>query len=414
MINVIANLILPDKTKWFDTDFYKDFKRPNRGRIVSNSTNIQANIIPELRKWLPEGSYHTEKRGKIYESYWRIGDCEFDIMTYEQDADEFESVTLNWIVFDEPPPYKIYAASVARFRFGGVMMMFMTPLSNSAWIYDELILKEGVQKGVVYAEVEDNCKQHGTRGILEHVNIERMLNEYSDDEREARAKGRFMHLAGLVYKEYNEKVHRIKPFKITDNYSVYCALDPHPRTPHAVMWLAVDHQSTKFIINELFTEGSPSDLAGKIKAKEFEMDIEPVQRIIDPMALVKDQTKEVPILQEQLANEGLYFEPASKDLSTGILRVKQALRYDKEDINLTKPPELFIFNNCTRTDWEFKRYIWDEWSVRMQEQRNAKSKPRDKDDHMMECLYRLLLLEPEHLIFNDNDVKIDVNSITGY
>jgi len=410
MCNIIASYANPGHNKYFNIE-----KRKTRGRIVSTKTNIQENIIPELQKWLFKGQYKTEKAGKVFESRWHTEWTDFDIMTYEQDPQEFESVTLDWIVFDEPPPYKIYAASVARFRFGGIIMMFMTPLSDSAWIYDELMLNDATQKGVVYAEVEDNCIEHGIRGILRHDDIERMIAEYTDDEREARTKGRFMHLAGLVYKEYNEKVHRIEPFDIPDDWTLYCALDPHPRTPHAVMWMAVDPQGTKYVVDELFCEGSPEVLAAKIKVKEHELGLKVRQRIIDPMAFVKDQTKDVPILQQQLASLGLYFLPASKDLSTGILRVKQALQYGQENGIITKSPEVFFFRTCTRTDYEFKRYVWDEWSVKMQEQRNAKSKPKDKDDHMMECLYRLLMLEPKYIPPDfDEEIISTTNKFTGY
>lgn len=414
--NIIANLTCSIYNNFFKISFFENFKKPNRGRIVSTGTNISENIVPELKKWLPKGQYTTSKGGKLFESKWKINNSSFDIMTYEQDSAEFESVTLDWVWFDEPPPYKIFAATVARFRFGGVIYITMTPLSDAAWIYDEIVLNEAKQKSVIYANIEENCKEHGIRGILEHSNIEQMIAEYTDDEKEARTTGKFMHLKGLVYKEYNEKVHFIKPFKIGTNYSVYCALDPHPRTPHAVMWLAVDNQGTKYIIDELFTEGAPDELAGKIKAKENEMGIVPRYRIIDPMALVKDQTKNVPILQDQLNSLGLYFHPASKDLTVGILRVKQALHFGMEDCIVTKSPELYIFNNCQRTDWEFKRYTWDEWSPRMREQKTAKLKPKDKDDHMMENLYRLLLLEPKFIPpeSDDGEMYMDINTITGY
>lgn len=416
MANVIAHMTCPIYNKWFDTDFFRNSPKSSRGRIVSTGTNIQANIVPELKKWFPKGQWTTSKGGKVFESQWKVNDHSFDIMTYEQDPAEFESVTLDWIWFDEPPPYKIYAASVARFRFGGTIYITMTPLSDSAWIYDELILDEKTKKTVTYAEVEDNCKKHGTRGILEHDNIEQMIAEYTEDEREARTKGRFMHLAGLVYKSYQQRVHWIEPFNLNPgHHTVYCALDPHPRTPHAVMWLAVDRNGTKYIVDELFTTGSPEEMVALIRAKEQEKGWNIRMRIIDPMAYVPDQNKDMPILQEQLAKLGLYFEKASKDLSSGILRVQQALSYGVEDSIIVKAPELYVFNTCTRTDWEFKRYIWDEWSPIMQDRRQPKKKPRDKDDHMMECLYRLMLLEPRYLDpTTESPVMFETNEFTGY
>lgn len=415
MVNVIANLTAPPRhtNQWFTT--YRDFKRPNRGRIVSTNTNIQQNIIPELKKWLPAGKWSCEKRGKAYEAYWKVGDCEFDIMTYEQDEAEFESVTLDWLLFDEPPPYRIYAASVARFRFGGFIGIFMTPLSDAAWLYDELILKDnGARVRVTYAEVEDNCKQHGVRGILDHSHIEQMIAQYTDDEKEARTKGRFMHLRGLIYKDYGQ-IHRIKPFALSPElYTIYMALDPHPRTPHACLWMAVDHNGTKFVIDELFTACNTDELAAKILALESSKGYNVVRRIIDPMAFVKDQTKDVPILQEQLSLKGLYFEAASKDLTAGILRVQQSLQYGIKDGVITKSPELYVFDTCSRTEYEFKRYVWDEWSPAMSEKRNPRSTPRDRDDHMMECLYRLLLLEMTHMYRVHDDITIPANPFSGY
>lgn len=414
MVNVIANLVASERhtNKWFPV--YKGVRRPNRGRIVSTNTNIQANIVPELKKWLPRGKYTAEKRGKAYEAHWKVGDCEFDIMTYEQDEGEFESVTLDWCLFDEPPPYRIYAATVARFRKGGFIGIFMTPLSDAAWLYDELILKSNDAVKVVYASVEDNCKVHGIRGVLEHKDIEMMISQYTDDEKEARVSGKFMHLRGIIYKEYAPEVHRIPPFKIDSNYSVYMALDPHPRTPHACMWMAVDSNGTKFVIDELFTTGDPTELSAKIIAIESSKGYNVVRRIIDPMAFVKDQTKDMPVLQEQLAAKGLFFEAASKDLSTGILRVQQALKFGREDGKVIKTPELYIFDHCQRVDWEFKRYVWSEWSAAMNESRNPRGKPKDKDDHMMECLYRLLLLEPVYFYMNTSTPNVPTNSFTGY
>lgn len=414
MVNVIANLTASTRhiSPWFKN--FTGFKTPNRGRIVSTNTNIQANIVPELKKWLPAGKFIAEKRGKAYESYWKVGDCEFDIMTYEQDEGEFESVTLDWCLFDEPPPYRIYAATVARFRKGGFIGIFMTPLSDAAWLYDELILKTNDDVKVVYANVEDNCIEHGIRGVLEHRHIEKMIAQYTDDERDARVSGKFMHLRGIIYKDYEPGVHRIASFPISGNYTIYMALDPHPRTPHACMWMAVDPHGTKFVIDELFTTGGPEELSAKILAIESSKGYNIARRIIDPMAFVKDQTKDVPVLQEQLAAKGLYFEAASKDLSTGILRVQQSLKYGKEDGVIIKPPELYVVDTCSRVDWEFKRYVWSEWSPSMSENKSPRSHPKDKDDHMMECLYRLLLLEPTYIYMNSSTPNVPVNSFTGY
>src|SRR3990167_10906993 len=107
------------------------------------------------------------KGDKHFESIWKTDNgWEWDIMSYEQDAKEYESSTLGWCWFDEPPPEAIFKATVARMRKGGIIFISETPL-YAAWLYDHVIAnpdKELASKGqrvYIEAEVEDACKQHG-------------------------------------------------------------------------------------------------------------------------------------------------------------------------------------------------------------------------------------------------------------
>jgi len=61
-------------------------------------------------------------------------------MTYDQSLTEFESATLGWCYFDEPPPLAIFKATVARMRRGGIIFIGATPLTGSAWMYDNLVI----------------------------------------------------------------------------------------------------------------------------------------------------------------------------------------------------------------------------------------------------------------------------------
>src|ERR1035437_6281717 len=68
--------------------------------------------------------------------------------------------------------------------------------------------------GVVEADIESNCIEHGVRGILEHRHIEAMVSEYTEEDKQARVYGKFQHLTGLVFKTFNRRVHVIKPFLV--------------------------------------------------------------------------------------------------------------------------------------------------------------------------------------------------------
>jgi phage terminase large subunit-like protein len=380
-----------------------------RGRIVSDPTNIEKNLIPTLKEWFPKGRYKTSKAGKHFDSHWTTDTgFEFDIMSYEQDAKEFESATLGWAWFDEPPTEAIFKATVARMRKGGIIFISETPL-YAAWLYDHIIanpdpdLAVKGQRVYIEADVEDACKQHGIRGHLEHEHIERMIAEYTEDEKQARVHGKFQHLIGLRFKQFSRAIHVVRPFNVNYNdFSVYEALDPHDRTPDAVNWIAVDRKGHKFVVDELWLkcQGGTEELAHRIKDKASQYRIE--RRIIDPSAFNEDQHADVPgkNLARRLEENGLNYQAATKMRAASDKRIEDALTFQKINLGdheeFIKAPELYIFDTCVRTIYEFEHLRWDEWTgSKVIEKKDPKEKAIDKDDHTIENIGRILIVEPE-------------------
>jgi len=405
MCNLVANICFGPQNKYFDYPLFQKFPFLRQGRIIADTTTITEKIIPELKKWLPAGKYETFKKGKPYESHWEmVTGFSFDLMTYEQDRTQFESVERGFIFFDEPPPKDIYLASVGRARRGSVFGMFLTPLRHSAWIKNEIVDEADAeelqgkaerQKNYITASVWDNCRCCGIRGILEHKNIEKMLKEYPDDEREARAEGKFGHLLGRVHKLFSRDIHCLKPFAIRrSDYTIYHFLDPHPRTPDAAIWVAVDRNGQHFIVDELWIKGTAGDLAFQIRKKEEKMNMAVEERWIDPSAYTEDQHSEKSLAAE-LEKYGLYYQPGSKDLDEGVRMTNEALAYTAVSGRMILQPKLFAFDICERTIWEFDNYIWDEWKGRSAFERNPKNRPKDQDDHMMENVHRAMLAQLE-------------------
>ncbi len=409
--NIVAHIIWgkDSENKYFDFPLFKEWPYPMRGRIVSDPTNIEKNLIPTLKEWFPAKRYKTSKAGKHFDSYWKSDNgWEFDIMSYEQDAKEFESATLGWAWFDEPPTEAIFKATVARMRKGGIIFISETPL-YAAWLYDHIIANPDTelaakgQRVYIEADVEDACKQHGIRGHLEHEHIERMIAEYTEDEKQARVHGKFQHLIGLRFKQFSRLIHVVRPFNITYNdYTVYEALDPHDRTPDTVNWIAVDRKRHKFVIDELWLkcQGGTEELAQKIKAKATQYRIE--RRMIDPSALNEDQNADFPgkTLGKRLEENGLFYQEATKMRAMSDKRIEDALAFQKINLGdheeFIKAPELYIFDTCVRTIYEFEHLRWDEWvGSRVSEKKDPKEKAIDKDDHTIENIGRILIIEPE-------------------
>ena len=126
LCNIVANICFGPQNEYFNYELFKKFPYLKKGRIISDPTTIKEKIVPELKKWFPSNRYKvhydTKKEGKNYESKW-VTDTgfEFDLMSNEQDAKEFESVDLGWLMFDEPSKKDIYIASIARMRRGGIV-----------------------------------------------------------------------------------------------------------------------------------------------------------------------------------------------------------------------------------------------------------------------------------------------------
>lgn len=139
-VNMVAHLMYPCDCEYFNQPLFKQFPFLKRGRIASDATTIKQQIVPELKAWLPKGRYETSKEGKEFEVRWKTDTgFEFNLMTYDQEDTEFESVSLGWAWFDEPPPESKYKATVSRMRRGGIIFMTETPLKGSAWLYDRFI-----------------------------------------------------------------------------------------------------------------------------------------------------------------------------------------------------------------------------------------------------------------------------------
>ena len=329
---------------------------------------------------------HTIKKNAVgVETYWKLKNgSTIDIMTNEQKSDQMEGWDGDWVWYDEPPRRENFVACqrglVDR---NGRSWLTMTPLKE-AWIYTELYLKadSSSEIDVFLVDTHDNVGY----GLSQSA-VDSFAELLTPDEIETRLRGKFRQLSGLVYKEFNPKIHVVKPFAIPAHYPRWRAIDPHPRTPHAVMWLTCDPQGNKYVYDELFHHCLIDELCRLIRAKSGTDRV--VKTICDPIAFNQNPVDNT-CWADEFAKNGLVVERAPKDLAQGIMAVKRVLAGTNDK------PELYVFNTCERTIWEFGMYQWDEWRGPTKQDKTPKERPKDKDDHMMENLYRLILQNPRY------------------
>lgn len=247
--------------KFFDAvDYLREFRRPNKGRILTTATAAETAYDEELAKWMPAGRYRASKKGhKFNQAYQVLSGGSFDIMTFKQDPMEGESVTLDWAVVDEPCSRRHFSALKSRFRFGGIIIFVLTPLEGAAWMQHQLLGPDRKDIDVFHIRLsaEENCIQHGVRGLMEHSALEDMWRDFEEDELEARRDGLPLALAGSIYKAFRTNGHVFDdlPAYYQDCwdkglYTLWQTIDPHDRKPWMIGWRACFPNGSSFGVAE--------------------------------------------------------------------------------------------------------------------------------------------------------------------
>jgi len=341
--NIIANICWGPQNEWFDYPIFRNWPYEKHLRIVTEANDMgdTGTIDKEINYWWPKGRWTASKQGKNYNSLYKT-DTGFmiDKMSFEQQPKEFESATLGGIFFNEPPSEDIYSACVGRMRKGGIICFHMTPLMNSAWVQDRLVDSHEHKSSVVTADIEDACKIHGIRGHLEHANIEKMMKEWPQDQIEARAHGKFMHLSGVIYggsfkREYHVVPDSLEPPPGSQWFTV---VDPARGKPWAIGLGWVDPRGQIVFDDEYPREDwlrcresnlTIRDYADIIKIMEAGKRVE--WRIID-RHFANARNDYGTTLKQDLANKfGLDFMDSyscEKEVDTGIQKTKDLLGFN--------------------------------------------------------------------------------------
>ena len=196
-------------------------------------------------------------------------------------------------------------------------------------------------------------------------------------------------MSGLIYPTFSRKKHLRKRFEIPLDWMVDIAIDIHPREMQAVLFIATDPRNERYLFHEMWDYGSPEKIGEQIvrfiKAKALRVN----EIIIDPLAKgdANNPNTMFDRIDAILHSHEYPLEIAVKDRELGILEVKNHL------VGPNNEPSIFFFDDLKRTIFEIEGYMYDEDT----------QKPLDKDDHMMENLYRLLLLNTKYVESEEED-----------
>ena len=379
-----------------------------KGRIVATDfqKGVGEVIQPFLTEWLDDSMIKRRVRNPqgVAVKYELKNGSVFDILTHEQTTKQFEGWRGHLAWFDEPPPRDKYVATLRGLvDYGGKHWLTLTPLTEP-WIYDDIYTS--MDKRYTYCVTIDIRENK----YLSEADIKDFEASLSEEEKEARLHGRFLHLTGLIYKEFDVATHVIDPPEIKKSWSRYMAIDAHERTPTAVVWLAVDEKENHYIYDELrLKDMDISMMAEAIQAQEGLMTAG--IKLIDPHNDKDNMAAGGFNIRKEFMKHGVFTQRGNSDPALGKARIRQALTLKYSPVLRKKVPQLYVSRYCTNTIYEFQHYIWEE-RARNREEFNAKEVAKKKNDHFMDCIRYIYNYGPRFIV-PDSEEDMGEVSYTG-
>lgn len=368
---------------------------PNIGRVLAQNYRqaINQTIWPKWQEWFPS---HMIKRivrnaqGIPTELYATNGSIVY-FMSDDQDDLAFEGAAGHWAHIDEPCGYRKYTGlKRGLVDHGGHLWLTMTPL-GAFWLNETVVERaETPGSGVTLFKfsIWDNIIEKG--GYLTKEAVNEFLSDLREDELEARLHGNFIQLAGRVYKEWEPREpFWIDPHDIPPSWPRVVVIDPHPRKPVAVCWLAVNPDNQVYVYRELYDRKlkTIADVAKRIHELETDEDgrREPVvTRIIDSSSKDPERTSGTNV-KNDFWEHGIRCQLAHKrNAQSGYDKIHEALKkgpYEWDE------PMLIVFKCCTTVKSNFMNFAFDDWqSSKQRDLMGEKDAIRKTHDDFIDCI----------------------------
>ncbi|MBQ7879064.1 MAG: terminase family protein [Clostridia bacterium] len=374
---------------------YRENRKDASGWVVSLSTQVQRDVAQKKilqylrRDWIDDivmlsGRKDAPESGVI--DFIRVknvfgGTSVIGFKSCDQGREKFQGASLDFVWFDEEPPEDIYVECRMRVldRRGDIFAT-MTPLKGLTFVHRDIFCNPSGDSEIWYEFMEwaDNP-------YLDERETEALARTLDERTQQARRYGKFAVSEGLVYPEFDERIHVIEPFSVPKEWQDNISIDPGLNNPLSAHWYAVDFDDNVYVVYEHYEAGKDVDYhAAKIKeiCEKLAWKRDPRGRIT---ALIDSAAKQrtlasVKSVAELFYERGILVSPdVEKDLFSGIARVKSYLN-QKNGL-----PNIYIFNTCVRLIGELKGYYWGSGDT-----------PRKADDHALDEMRYYLMSRPKN------------------
>lgn len=334
---------------------FKRWEPPFFCRIVTPdfTSTMEGVIFQKLREWVPRSQLRGGAWDRAYDKQLRKLHFEngswFDFLTYEQDLDKFGGAALHRVHFDEEPPgekgRQIFNESRMRLvDFGGQSMFTMTPLLGLSWTFDE-VWERRLEDGFHVVQASTLANVH-----LPQDELVEYTRGMSEEELRARVRGEFVHFAGLVFAEFDDRRHVVKPpdREHVRGQMVVVGIDPGIRWT-GVTFNAFDSDNVMLTFDELLLEShTVPDVVRAVRGKLEAWGVERPLFVIDPSARNRTMVNAEQV-EGAFHREGLHVMPGQNAVEAGVFELKRRLQSSM----------WLVSAGCRRLVWEIGRYRVD-------------------------------------------------------
>lgn len=257
--------------------------------------------------------------------------------------------------------------------------IFISTPKGFNWFYD--IWLKGQKDSATYDSEWASYKFTSyDNPYLSQKELEAAKKETDEDSFAQEYLAEFKKFKGLIYRNFDRKIHVIPPFEIPfdGSWEVYRGVDFGYNNPTACLWLAISPENVWYVVDEYYENKESSDYhCGQILAKSGAF---PPSFITycDPAGA--QQIKDWP-------SKGVYLTAARREVSanlrewvgSGIDIIQELLKVSP----INNQPRLFIFKHCVNTIREFESYEWEE---EKDETLNKPGRPKKANDHALDAL----------------------------
>lgn len=252
--------------------------------VLDKPAKVEEIWLKEFAKWTNIAEEFTQhKNGKPYVDELRFKNGS-TVRFYFHDQTELtgEGVELTNIVFDEPPPRRLFVGLTRGMRGIGVdpkILMIGTPI-REPWVYE--MLYKPAEKGErpdigIYRFGTDVNEKNLRPGYMESYG-----KNLTAQEKAIRFKGMPGHLEGLALNHlFNPEIHVVKEFPWPRGKPVVLVIDPAQAKPHVAILVGVTGDGRIYYLKELSFKGTAAKFA--LALKEMYAGYRVVDYVIDSL-----------------------------------------------------------------------------------------------------------------------------------